>query len=170
MGNWIPQVARNISHYSVDPLPSSLGNWLSVQRTMTATTKFSHHAQPYLVHLVTSARADLRFPGDFGRHLTAFAAGLAPRIAPSSPHTPNLTLASPVVAHPPSGLTSDEESTTKAGLLTLVLFRQYVAYHGTVPLTLHSSDALSGHTSGGIPHLAKNERDVGHPAIVRNPR
>jgi hypothetical protein len=36
-----------------------------------------------------------------------------------------------------------------------------VGYHCSFPLTLDSSDALSYHHRG-IPHLAKNERDMGH--------
>jgi hypothetical protein len=28
---------------------------------------------------------------------------------------------------------------------------------------------VSGRKSSGIPHLAKNERDVGHPSFVREP-
>jgi hypothetical protein len=34
--------------------------------------------------------------------------------------------------------------------------------------TLDSSDALTVNI-GGIPHLAKNERDMGHPSLVREP-
>ena len=53
-------------------------------------------------------------------------------------------------------------------MVTLVPSPRPVGYHCTYPLTLESSDALSGQHRG-IPHLAKNERDVGHPASVREP-
>jgi len=43
-----------------------------------------------------------------------------------------------------------------------------VGYHCSSPLTPDSSDALNVNI-GGIPHLAKNERDVGHPSLVREP-
>jgi hypothetical protein len=38
-----------------------------------------------------------------------------------------------------------------------------VGWHGSFPLTLDSTDALRVNISG-IPHLAKNERDMGHPS------
>jgi hypothetical protein len=41
-----------------------------------------------------------------------------------------------------------------------------VGFHGSFPLTLDPPMDLAVNT-GGIPHLAKNERDVGHPSLVR---
>jgi hypothetical protein len=38
-------------------------------------------------------------------------------------------------------------------------------YHYSFPPTLDSTDALSG-KDRGIPHLAKNQRDMGHPSLV----
>jgi hypothetical protein len=43
-----------------------------------------------------------------------------------------------------------------------------VGFHCSFPLTLDPSNELSVKI-GGIPHLAKNERDMGHPSSVREP-
>ena len=43
--------------------------------------------------------------------------------------------------------------------LRLARFLRVVGFQGCVPLGLEGK-------RGGIPHLAKNERDVGHPAVI----
>jgi hypothetical protein len=43
-----------------------------------------------------------------------------------------------------------------------------VGFHCSVPLALESPEALTVNICG-IPHLAKNERDMGHPSLVREP-
>jgi hypothetical protein len=44
-----------------------------------------------------------------------------------------------------------------------------VGYHGSFPEPSLAVIKLEGRR-GGIPHLAKNERDMGHPAIVGRDR
>jgi len=47
----------------------------------------------------------------------------------------------------------------------LARFSRDVGYHGSLPEPSLGVIKLEGRR-GGIPHLAKNERDMGHPAIV----
>ena len=49
-----------------------------------------------------------------------------------------------------------------------LVFREMWDTTSTFPLTLIHPKHLAINV-GGIPHLAKNERDVGHPAFVREP-
>ena len=48
-----------------------------------------------------------------------------------------------------------------------LVFRRDVGCHGSFPLTLDSSDAL-GVNFSGFPLLAKYERDVGGPPVIRH--
>jgi hypothetical protein len=55
--------------------------------------------------------------------------------------------------------------TLRTGAPYLARFSRDVGYHCSFPLTLDSSETLSGQHRG-IPYLAKNERDMGHPSFA----
>ena len=95
VGNWIPQVARNMA---TTQLNLSRRRWglLSVQGRYSGR-QYDDDANQYLLHCYF--RLGAYASHDFGRHLTAFAAGdnILDRSIQAG-KTPTLTLASPVVA------------------------------------------------------------------------
>ena len=95
VGNWIPQVARNMATTQVNLSRRRLG-LLSVQGRYSGR-QFDDDANQYLLHCYF--RLGAYASHDFGRHLIAFAAGdnLLDRSIQAG-KTPTLTLASPVVA------------------------------------------------------------------------
>jgi outer membrane receptor protein involved in Fe transport len=95
VGNWIPQVARNMATTQVALSRRRLG-LLSVQGRYSGQ-QFDDDANQYLLHCYFRLGAYISH--DFGHHLTAFAAGdnLLDRTIEAG-KTPTLTLASPRVA------------------------------------------------------------------------
>ena len=95
VGNWIPQVARNMATTQVALSRRRLG-LLSVQGRYSGR-QFDDDANQYLLH--SYFRLGAYASHDFGHHLTAFAAGdnLLDRTIEAG-KTPTLTLASPRVA------------------------------------------------------------------------
>jgi outer membrane receptor protein involved in Fe transport len=95
VGNWIPQVARNLATTQVALSHRRLG-LLSVQGRYSGR-QFDDDANQYLLHCYF--RLGAYASHDFGHHLVAFAAGdnLFDRSIQAG-KTPTLTLASPVVA------------------------------------------------------------------------
>ena len=95
VGNWIPQVARNMATTQVN-LSRRRWGLLSVQGRYSGR-QFDDDANQYLLHCYF--RLGAYASRDFGRHLTAFAAGdnILDRSIQAG-KTPTLTLASPVVA------------------------------------------------------------------------
>jgi outer membrane receptor protein involved in Fe transport len=94
VGNWIPQVARNLATTQVNLTHRRLG-LLSVQGRYSGQ-QFDDDANQYLLHCYF--RLGAYASHDFGRHLVAFAAGdnLLDRSIQAG-KTPTLTLASPLV-------------------------------------------------------------------------
>jgi outer membrane receptor protein involved in Fe transport len=95
VGNWIPQVARNLATTQVNASHRRLGV-LSVQGRISGR-QYDDDANQYLLH--SYFRLGAYASHDFGHHLTAFAAGdnLLDRSIEAG-KTPILTLASPRVA------------------------------------------------------------------------
>jgi outer membrane receptor protein involved in Fe transport len=95
VGNWIPQVARNMATTQLRFSKPRLG-LLSLQGRISGR-QFDDDANKYLLH--SYFRLGAYASHDFGRHLVAFAAGdnLFDRSIEAG-KTPTLTLASPRVA------------------------------------------------------------------------
>jgi outer membrane receptor protein involved in Fe transport len=95
VGNWIPQVARNMATTQVNLSHRRLG-LLSVQGRISGR-QYDDDANQFLLH--SYFRLGAYASHDFGHHLTAFAAGdnLFDRTIEAG-KTPSLTLASPRVA------------------------------------------------------------------------
>ena len=95
VGNWIPQVARNMATTQVAFSRRRFG-LLSVQGRISGR-QYDDDANQYLLH--SYFRLGAYASHDFGHHLTAFAAGdnLFDRTIEAG-KTPTLTLASPRVA------------------------------------------------------------------------
>jgi outer membrane receptor protein involved in Fe transport len=95
VGNWIPQVARNMATTQVNLSHRRLG-LLSVQGRISGR-QYDDDANQFLLH--SYFRLGAYASHDFGHHLTAFAAGdnLLDRTIEAG-KTPSLTLASPRVA------------------------------------------------------------------------